>query len=159
MMKRYLYIVIVGLACFLSIIAMLNFIIDPGNVYYKRGLKKELVNKYVDTLLKSSHGMIQEGWNERDVKLSLATKKNETACIILGSSHVMSISLHNTSDVSKYCPSLINLGVSGASVEDLVIFSETILKTVDNRVKDTKVIIGIDPWVFNFQRDKRYIPY
>ena len=142
----------------LVVVAIINFFVDPGTVYFKKVSRSSLISLYTDTLASSQYGMRQEGWNERDVKLELAKRTGEIECIILGSSHVMSISIHNIEGLKKTCGSVMNLGVSGFSIEDLAIFTGILLKST-NIVENKKVIIGIDPWTLNFNRDFRYTPY
>jgi len=142
----------------LSVVSVVNFFIDPGAVYFKKLSKFPVLDLYVQTLLSSPYGMKQEGWKERDVKLALAKRTTDSKCIVLGSSHVMSVSGLLEGNVKQSCASLMNLGVSRASIEDLAIFSEVIIQSSGD-VKNKKIMIGLDPWMLNFNRSSSYLPY
>lgn len=157
-MRYYVSIVLTGIPLVLGIIAISNFVIDPGNVYLNKIFNREVVDVYTGAMTNSEFGMIQEGWNERDVKLSLAKRNNEGACIMLGSSQIMAISILQGEGLSNECEKLINLGVSGATLEDLAIFSETIIEASESK-KAGRVYIAVSPWLFNFNKDRRYVPY
>lgn len=134
-------------------VAGVNYFIDPGYVYFKKrsGISPD---DYVQKLFISEKGFVAEEWNERAIKTSLAKVDTEIDCVIVGSSHIMQISsLRNTGNISKLCPLLLNLGVSGAGFEDLLIFSNIIL---ENKVKPKRVFIEINPWLFKFNMDSRY---
>ncbi len=158
MSKMYLKIYFIVVACLLCLVALFNYFIDPGSIYFKQKYNSFVIQKYTELLLESKFGMIQEGWPERDVKLSLLTRASDSDCILLGSSHVMSISLYQGNGISNLCESLVNLGVSGAVLEDFMIFSDRLLSEKKD-FRGKKIIIGIDPWFYNFSRDSRHIPY
>jgi len=158
MTRNYVLIVLIGIPLVLGIIAISNFVIDPGNVYLNKIFNREVVDVYTSAMTNSEFGMIQEGWNERDVKLSLAKRNNEGACIMLGSSQIMAVSILQGEGLSTECEKLINLGVSGAVLEDLAIFSETIIEMKKSK-SASRVYIAVSPWLFNFNKDRRYVPY
>jgi peptidoglycan/LPS O-acetylase OafA/YrhL len=59
--------------------------------------------------------------------------------IILGSSRIMQIGNHN------YNGSVLNLGVSGASIEDIISIADMSVR----KFNPSTVLIGMDPWLFN----------
>ena len=65
-------------------------------------------------------------------------------------------SVRKERSLSDNCPSLINLGVSGASLEDFLALSETILR---NEKPPKVIVFGIDLSNFNFNRDSRWISH
>lgn len=139
------------------ILASINFIIDPGEIYLNKILANSQANKFKEKLFESQDGIIQKGWNERLIKTTLAKESGNFDCIVLGSSHIMQIShLRNTGSINKQCNSLLNLGVSGGSIEDIAIMSYFIL---NNRSLPKKVYIDIDPWTIKFGMDSRYGAY
>lgn len=158
MSKIYLKVYFIVIGCLLGFVAFFNYFIDPGSIYFKQKYNRLVVEKYTDSLLHSKFGMVQEGWSERDVKLSLLAKTHNSDCILLGSSHVMSISLYQGDGINTLCDSLANLGVSGAVLEDFMIFSDRLLVNKKD-FRGKKIFIGIDPWFYNFSRDSRHIPY
>jgi hypothetical protein len=141
----------------LFLVAVINFVCDPGKIYLKKIINNYSVLEYVDILEKSDNGLIQENWNERSVKVALAQKSNKYDCIVLGSSHALQISsVRNTGNINKQCSSLLNLSVSGGSLEDIFIFSNIIL---NKEKKPLQVFLGIDPWTLKFNMDARYLVY
>ncbi len=138
----------------ISLIITVNFVVDPGGVYLKRILAGFKADEYVRLLLKSKIGLKQQGWNERLIKTELAKHSTGIDCVIIGSSHVMQIStIRNTGGIQNQCSELLNLGVSGGSIEDLAIFSNIIMH---NKEMPKKVFIGIDPWTLKYNMDDRY---
>jgi hypothetical protein len=144
-------------------VAIVNFTVNPGRIYpsfltpdkYGKSSPKEIV----DQLLQSEYGILSSNnsWNYRDIKHELASRPTSSLCAVMGSSHIVQISSNGEkTSLSDNCPSLINLGVSGASLEDYLALSETILQ---NKNPPKFIVFGIDPWVLNFNRDircKRY---
>lgn len=137
----------------IAFIGGVNYVVDPGFVYSKKnsGVSPD---EYTKKLQVSKNGLIAEGWNERDIKLSLAKFSGNYDCIVMGSSHIMQISgVLNTGNITAICPKLLNLGVSGGSLEDLYVFSNVIL---NNKNKPKQVFIEISPWLFKYNMDERW---
>jgi hypothetical protein len=154
MYKKYLIKSFLIFLIIMSTIGIINFIIDPGNIYLKKIIADFKSAEFSTKLLNSRNGLIQTGWNERLIKTTLAEKSANFDCVILGSSHIMQISsVRNTGNIKKQCEKLLNLGVSGGSIEDISIFSYIILK---NTKFPKKVFIDIDPWTLKFGMDSRY---
>ncbi len=152
---------IAGLGSFsLIVVATINYTANPGKIYpplsifdsYNRSSPKQIIKQ----LVQSDHGIIvaNDTWNERDLKHALALRPTTAQCAVIGSSRVMRISsVRKERSLSDNCPSLINLGVSGASLEDFLALSETILQ---NEKPPKVIIFGIDLGNFNFNRDSRW---
>jgi len=157
-MKGYLRTVLILIVLMIFFVGLINFIVDPGSIFLKKILKTPLLNMYVEALTSSQYGVKQKGWKERDVKVTLAEKAKDAECVVLGSSHVMGLSIYQVEGFKNTCKSLINLGVSGGGLEDIGVFSNILIKR-PGIIKNKKIFIGIDPWTFNFNRDSRYIPY
>ena len=155
---------IAGLCSFgLIVVVIINYTVNPGKVYppllisdsYNKLSPKQIVKQ----LVQSDHGIIvkNDTWNERDLKHALALRPTTAQCAVIGSSHIMQISsLRKERLLSDNCPSLINLGVSGASLEDYLALSEAILR---NEKPPKVIVFGIDPWSLNFNRDSRWVRY
>ena len=153
---------IAGLCSFsLIAVATINYTVNPGKIYpplpifdsYNKLSPKQIVKQ----LVQSDHGLIvvNDTWNERDLKHELALRPTTSQCAVIGSSRVMQISsFRKERSLSNICPSLINLGVSGASLEDFLALSETILR---NEKPPKVIVFGIDLSNFNFNRDSRWI--
>ncbi len=130
-----------------------NYVVDPGYVYLKK-YTGDTPENFAKELLKSENGLIATGWNERQIKAALAKHSGKYNCVVLGSSHIMQISqIRNTGNINQQCSSLLNLGVSGAGLEDIAIFTNIIL---DNTNKPKNIYIDIVPWTFKFNMDTRY---
>ena len=155
---------ITGLCSFgLIVVATINYTVNPGKIYppllisdsYNKLLPKQIVKQ----LVQSDHGIIvkNDTWNERDLKHALALRPTTAQCAVIGSSRIMQISsVRKERLLSDNCPSLINLGVSGASLEDYLALSEAILR---NEKPPKVIVFGIDPWSLNFDRDSRWVRY
>jgi|TARA_Y100000031_G_C8191403_1_gene371565 hypothetical protein len=143
----------------IATISLVNYYVDPGNIYSsskKNYNKKRPSKEFVKQLIKSDNGILFNNniWNIRDIKKELAKTPTTADCAILGSSRVMQISsARPIKSLSNICPSLINFGVSGASLEDYLITSKDLLQ--NNKPLKT-IVIGIDPWIFILNRDKRW---
>lgn len=157
MHKKYLKKLFLFVLLCLLFIGLFNFFIDPGNVYFNKIIADQESKNFAQKLLASKYGIVEEGWNERLIKTTLASQSGNFDCIVLGSSRILQVSgIRNTGNIEKQCKKILNLGVSGASLEDLAIFSYLIL---NNKKRPSKVFLGIDPWTFKFQMDNRYGMY
>jgi hypothetical protein len=143
----------------LMVVAIVNFTVNPGRIYPSLLTSNKSPRELVEQLVQSDFGVHhpENGWNERDIKHALALHSTSDQCAVIGSSHIMQISSVGViTSLSDNCPSLINLGVSGATLEDYLALSETILQ---NKNPPKVIVFGIDPWVLNFNRDIRYKRY
>ena len=142
-------------------VATINYTVNPGKIYpplpifdsYNRLSPKQIIKQ----LVQSDHGIIvaNDTWNGRDLKHALALRPTTAQCAVIGSSRVMQISsVRKERSLSDNCPSLINLGVSGASLEDFLALSETILR---NEKPPKVIVFGIDLRSLNFNRDSKRI--
>lgn len=142
----------------LSVVIIINFSIDPAGIYPSLS-EKISPSDLVKQLVKSDHGVLiaNDTWNERDIKKELALLPTKARCTIIGSSHAGQISsFGQTRSLSKTCTSLINLGVSGASLEDFLALSEI---TLQNKQSSKTIVFVIDPWSLNPNRDTRWLRY
>ena len=152
--KKYIKFIITGNICLISIVALLNFFIDPGVIYFNNFLNTIGTENHVLAIKKSNFGMVADGWNERKTKIEFAKNLDLNECVVIGSSQVMSISkVRENTEIMPHCDRMTNLGVSGAAFEDLVIFSYLVSKA--NKKVDT-VYIGIPPWLFRYNKDPRW---
>ena len=135
------------------IIATLNFVIDPGQIYLLKIRNEQNSANLGKTLFKSKYGIVQSGWGERTVKTNLARHAAEFDCVIIGSSHVMQFSSVRNMSINNKCTSFLNLGVSGGALEDIAIFSYLV---TDSLFKPNNVFIAIDPWTIKMGMDGRW---
>lgn len=158
MYKKYLKRSVIIFTVLMLVIGSINFIIDPGGVYFKKILADDIKSaEFANKLFNSKYGIVADGWNERLITTTLAKESGNFDCLVLGSSRIMQIShIRNTGNIKNQCNSLLNLGVSGGSIEDISIFSYLILTNI-KRLK--KVFIAVDPWTLKFGMSARYGAY
>ena len=155
---------IAGLCSFsLIAIAAINYTANPSKIYpplpFSDSHNRLSPKQFITQLVQSDHGIsfFNYAWNERDLKHALALHPTTAQCAVIGSSRVMQISsIRKERSLSDICPSLINLGVSGASLEDFLALSETILR---NEKPPKVIVFGIDPSNFNFNRTSKWTRY
>lgn len=135
---------------------LVNFYVDPGNIYYREMKIRQKEVDLVATFKRSDMGIYYNG-NERFLKTVLAKNSSSVDCFAIGSSRIMQFSSIRSLNIRKQCKHLLNLAVSGASFEDIFIF----LDIIQNLKLDShpKIIIGIDPWTLKFSMDVRYLTY
>ena len=157
--KKFFLIFIFLLLTTLLSISLINFTIDPENIYKKtiQFVKSEPNTRKVVEELKSKKKLMivnQKIWNDREFTNYLLELSTNEECFLIGSSQIRLISVVLEPKIlNKTCNSLINLGLNGASIEDyLAIFNRIRLK----KVKNKKIIIAIHPWTLNFNRDGRW---
>lgn len=118
--------------------ALVNYAVDPGHIYSMR---------YIDDVVEGA----RRGLNVTNVsnldervykkKLTELYRGREFDYLVIGSSRVMTI--------SEDCmggSSLLNLGVSGSKLEDMVALYQI---CVESGVRYKKIIVGTDPTLFN----------
>lgn len=133
-------------------VAGFNFCVDPGNFYLNRILLEKHKNEVYHIFSKSEEGVVWSG-DERIFAYILLSNLKEVDCLVLGSSRAMQISWSRGGYVRKHCSTILNVSVSGASLEDYFIFSQ-VLEKVHPRVR--KIFLEIPPWLFKYNMDKRY---
>ena len=160
---NYLVGVIFFSLALLLLIALINFKIDPSNIYIKYSKSsnntKESLNSFTQKLFNSSNGILFKNyiWNERDIYLNFTKHNIDVDCFILGSSQIKQISsFRKNKSLSKTCGKLMNLGIDGAVIEDYIVLSQSIL---ENQKKTKNIIVAINAWTFNFNRDSRWLHY
>lgn len=153
MYRRFTKATILTVFALLLVTGATNFVVDPGKIYLNKILAERSSTKLADAILNSKNGIIQTGWNERLVKTSLAKKAYRADCVIIGSSHIMQISTIRNGSIKDKCKNIINLGVSGGSLEDIAVFSYLILNNIF--YPDT-IFISIEPWVLKYGMDARW---
>ncbi len=146
--KNFIFSFILIVVFSLTLIATLNYFIDPGRIYFL----KNSGGKVFEVFNKSKYGISWKG-NERYLATLLAKNSKPQDCIAIGSSHIMQLSILRGSYLKNLCKSFLNLGVSGGSIEDLFIFYEILYK---NNKLPKKLLLGIDPWTLKWDMDKRY---
>lgn len=95
--------------------------------------------------LSSSPAIYTANMDERQfVRSRIHMEKMKPDVIVLGSSRVMQVGTHNLG------ADVLNLAVSGASVEDLVAISNM----ASQKFEPSSILIGIDPWLFNAKSEQ-----
>lgn len=136
-MKKIFYIQIITLVIGLILIISFNYYIDPARKF-KNDFEEIDMSKNI---------LVTRNIDERIFKKSLIEKKENIEILILGSSRIMGIGKDELNTKKE----VFNAGVSGANLKD--IFA---LTYVANQKGIKKIIVGVDPWIFNKDEDKRY---
>lgn len=128
--KIFLYLLPLAL-----LVCLVNFIVDPGNLYSR------VEEKIADYLLQ---GFNVTGEFNLDIRalqrIVIQNLKSPPEIVVIGSSRIMEVG----KDI--YGSSTLNNGVSGASLEDFI----ALFQMYDQRgILPKKVVIGIDPWLLN----------
>jgi len=139
----------------LCLAGLLNYVVDPSRIYQKGEIDPQA---YADALIKSPHGLWAppDTFDERLIKKALAEYSGQFDAVIIGSSHCMSVSsVRKPRTLAGICDSLLNLGISGASIEDHLTMA---FLSVKNR-QPKKLFFSIDPWTFAYGKDTRWSAY
>lgn len=158
--RKYLFVMGIGVFVVLSSVAGINFFVDPSRIYHEtKEDGDDSPSSFVSRLGKSKYGLSfsDNNWNERDIKLALARQAESVDCAVIGSSRVMQISsLREGFPLADMCNSIINLGVSGGTLEDYLALSYELIM---NEKSPAVIIFGVDPWSLDFNRDIRWRRY
>ncbi len=156
---RYTTYLLFGIGLLLALVATTNYIIDPANIYGSTDEVDNSPNAYATRLIQSEHGLLwpNDSWSEREIKQNLASRITNADCAIIGSSRVMQISSQLEEPCfSELSSSIVNLGVSGGTLEDYIALSWELLR---NSKCPQKIIFAIDPWALNWRQDSRWATY
>lgn len=140
---------------FLAAVAAFNFVVDSAGIYRDFRIDPQ---SYVNALIKSEHGLWipDESMDNRLYAKAMTSHLQSADCVAIGSSHVMQISSERPQrSLTKFCGSIINLGVSGAVIEDHITLSYLALQ----HARPKRIILGVDPWIFAFGKDVRWQIY
>jgi len=140
-MRKYLIHIGVAVLTSLVVFAGLNWLVDPANLFshgnYEMGIAQKLnKGKFIAGVTNYDERLLQL-YRLQDLQNTQPTAWRLPNTVVVGSSRSMQI--HNVPDAS-----LINLSVSGASLEDYIAILQ-----IANSLPYSKLIIGVDPWVFN----------
>ena len=159
MTSKVYVIVLVSVAIFtLFVIATVNYIIDPDNLY--RSNKESTFSKnYVQKLLLSTNGLLlpQAGINFREIKSEMADQlRGGYDCAILGSSHVLQVGLNSIKENgnNSTCKSIVNLSVPSTTIED---FLSLLFVLSNNNNAPKTIVLNIDPWSLNLSMNSGWI--
>lgn len=134
---------------------LLNYWVDPAGIYHDANVSPD---RYASKLVKSKNGLL---WPEgmfagRELAKALSRMHHGKNCVVIGSSHVMQVSSERQhKSFGGECSEILNLGVSGASIEDHITLAYLVL----NSGYKGKVVFGVDPWTLAYGRDKRWLKY
>lgn len=139
----------------LGFTGLLNYAVDPAKIYSKSPINPSV---YAERLLGSKYGLWAppDTFSERAIKKALAQHAYKFDGVVIGSSHVMSLGIKNKPDLlSQTCRSLLNLGVSGAGLEDHLTLAFLSLQKSAPRL----IVFSVDPWTMAFGKDVRWSEY
>jgi hypothetical protein len=146
---KYILSVLTTTVVLMASAAALNWAVDPAGIFRATSFGQ----KYARALVMSEHGLIfPQSFDEREFKITLAELTNRSDCVVIGSSRIMQISSHRKRRSFPVCERIINLGVSGAVIQDHIVLTWLAL----SKNKPRKLILGIDPWTFSYGNDERW---
>ena len=120
---------------FFAVIIGVNLAVDPANIV--AGVESKIAGFIVQGYNVTNVGNLDERLLQKSI---IKTDSSNYETIILGSSRIMLFGS------VYYGPNSFNHGVSGATLEDFVALYQIYL---ENGKTLKKVIIGVDPWIFN----------
>ena len=95
--------------------------------------------------LSSTNAVYASNMDERKfIKFRIQFENISPNAVVLGSSRIMQIGEHN------YADKIINLGVSGASIEDDIAIADMATK----KFNPSTIFISVDPWLFNSKSEQ-----
>ena len=142
--KRSIVIFITSFTFLFMVVASLNYLVDPLNLFSDSD--DESLEAQLARTLASHQNVVTKNMDERKFQLyRIKYEQLEPEVIIVGASRVMQIGKNTFSKNS------LNLGVSGATVEDHV----ALLDLATTKFKPKMIIIGSDPWIFNSASGQR----
>ena len=158
--KSYFFKTIIMCTILLVFIAAFNFTIDPEKIYtFKKNSNKNELNleKKLNKLILEKGFLVykDKNWNDRDLYNLFSKRYKDKDCIVFGASSVVTISVVQKPRVlDKYCNSLLNLGMPGATFEDYFALSNN-FSSSDTKKK--KIFLSIHPFTLNFNKDNRWV--
>ncbi|MDH5373968.1 MAG: hypothetical protein OEX97_13575 [Acidimicrobiia bacterium] len=129
--------------------ATFSFVVDPGDLYLNRITNRRHLSETIE-LLTSRDTAVPTPHDEREFKIALADGVQTDGCFVVGSSRVLQLSSVRSGPILG-CSRLVNLGVSGGTLEDLIFMSDVALSKHPQRI-----ILGIDPWMGKWDQDARW---
>jgi hypothetical protein len=136
-------------ASLIAAVATLNWTIDPASLFHESPFGQQ----YAKALVTSEHGLTQpDSVDEREFKSELTKYSANFDCVVIGSSHVMQMGSERKHRSFPDCKNILNLGVSGAAIEDHITLTWLALSSG----KPRKLILGVDPWTFAYGKDERW---
>lgn len=141
-MKQFIIYIGTLMVLWLGGISITNYVVDPAHVY-----SSEYVDKIIEGIKSGYNVEGRSNMNERLYKLKLVECYNGKAFnyLALGSSRIMTVSQESLNGKS-----LLNLGVSGCKIEDIMALLQI---CEDNCINYENVIIAVDPTLFNEHDD------
>lgn len=151
MMMKIILGVFAGTCAALFAISGINRSIDVDGRFTSGIPKKNAASAgdYARKLFASKNGLVAIG-DERLIKRALLLTGSGD-CHVIGSSRAMPLQAKDVTRVAPECRHPINLGVSGGSFEDILIYTHL---AIINRSKH--VFINIDHWTFQPKADERF---
>lgn len=141
-MKRFIINIVLVLLPICLIVVLVNFFEDPAHLYGNRDYEEQLARMIV--VSKKNVTNVDKDFSIRIFKKKLCENyivSDSIDVLVLGSSRVHQISTRNFRGKK-----LLNMGVSGATIEDECALMYT---CVLSGLKPSLVLLGIDPFYFN----------
>ena len=137
----------------LVVVATLNFIFDGDSLYLKRFTQSEITAFSDPKVFAITELNIDERVLKKQI-LSTLSKRQKPDCVFLGSSRAMLIStIYGTAP--KNCTTGINLALSGAGVEDVVLMAYY-LAALPKQQHPEVIYIGLSHWSFRWGAEESW---
>lgn len=154
---RYIFALLLTATLTVCGLALSNYLIDPANVFHDDAVGPEL---YAEKLVASAFGLWwpENSFEDRRIKKALTKFAPRFDCVVVGSSHVMQISANaetRLQGLGDACHAILNLGVSGATLEDHITLTYLAL----HEARPRYVILGVDPWLLSWGKSQAWSYY
>lgn len=138
-------------ALLLAGVTAFNISVDANNLLLDmHPWRGDEIGDYVAEMRSTPAG-IRYSSQERRIKARLA-QTTKADCYIIGSSQIMIANRDTLPYLESHCTETVNLGVSGAALEDAGMFAGIVGAKETTRL----VLFGIDPWGFKLNQDRRW---
>lgn len=145
MIKKFCIRILLVVAPFFAVIPVVNYCVDPTNVYHS----VEYADRIVDAMKSGRNVSNVTELNDRIFKRKIAEANGNShfEYLVVGSSRVKTIS----SDGME--ASLLNLGMNGGNIYDIITSYEI---CVENFISFDKIIVGLDYYTLTDNEDSRW---
>jgi hypothetical protein len=144
---RYFLSVLASAALVLLLVVMLNWRIDPAGIFGQVEVNRQYAIALPKALQNSEYGIvIPNTVEDRVYKMEMARSTLPHDCVLIGSSHVMQMGSSQKHRSLPGCKNILNLGVSGATLEDHITLAWLSVRSQMPR----KIFLGVDPWTLAY---------
>ena len=148
----------IGMMSVLLTTTVVGYFGDGGKLFWKAQRQQLHLAEYSRHIVKNEIGMPRYA-NERHLKRAISRHCQEFDTVVIGSSRVLHLSSLRSDHVRLKFGSVLNLGVSGGTLEDLCASVNHLSENKFWEGGGKNVIFGLDPWMVWWNRDDRFHEY